>query len=144
MQRKCVKVANYDYQVPENFLDALADPTCSKEDITSKEILKRFGGRVNGGHGVLHDASIDSPMRPMARRVETDPEPRPSGWQEPIPPFSQPSQPSTPPRVRNMEDSHNSPYGSRSFDGSDPESRREWRNSTPGRPGNSVGVGGTG
>lgn len=144
-----MQVANeHLLQVPENFLDVLADPTCSKEEITSKEILKRFGGRVNGGHGVLHDVSADNPMRPMARRVETNPEARPpggNGWQEPIPPYANHSQPSTPPqKLRNAEHGQNSPYGSRSFDGPDEEQRREWRNSTPGRPGHSVGVGGTG
>lgn len=134
-----------DPKVPDNFINVLADPTCSKEDITSKEILKRFGGRVNGGHGILHDASLENPMRPLARRVETDPETRPAGWQEPNAPFAQGSHPSTPPqRWRTPDDAQPSPYGTRSLDGPDSEQRREWRNSAQGRPGNSVGVGGSG
>lgn len=133
-------------QVPDNFIDVLADPTCSKDDITSKEILKRFGGRVNGGHGILHDASIDSQTRPLARRVETDPDPRQTGWQDPNAQFAQPSNPSTPPQKWRTigDEAQQSPYGSRSFDGPDSEQRREWRNSSQGRSNNSVGVGGTG
>lgn len=131
--------------MPDNFVDVLADPTCSKEDITSKEIIKRFGGKVNGGHGILHDASAENAMmRPLARRVETDPETRPTGWQEPNAPFAQPSQPSTPPQKWRSDEPQASPYGSRSFDGTDSEQKREWRNSAQGRPGHSVGVGGSG
>lgn len=132
--------------MPDHFIDVLADPTCSKDDITSKEILKRFGGKVNGGRGVLHDASHEGHLqRPLARRVETDPEPRPGGWQEPNAPFAQPSQPSTPPQKWKQDDVQPSPWGTRSFDGPDTEERqRAWRNSAQGRPGNSVDVGGSG
>ncbi|KAG8165220.1 hypothetical protein KVR01_005495 [Diaporthe batatas] len=130
--------------VPDNFVDVLNDPTYKEgkdSDITTKEILKRYGGRVNGGHGVLGDASDMNPSRPLARRVETDPEAtRPPGWQEPNASFSQPSNPSTPPRWRNPDETQQPAYGS-SFEGSDSDHNRR---SYHGRPNNSVGVSGTG
>lgn len=132
--------------VPDNFVDVLNDPSYSQgkdTDITTKEILKRFGGKVNGGHATLGDASDMHPARPIARRVETDPEAtRQTGWQEPNAQFAQPSnKPGTPPqRWRNPDDPQSSPYGP-SIDAPDTaENRRSYQ----GRPSNSVGVGGTG
>ncbi|KAK7719601.1 Rho-type GTPase activating protein Rga1 [Diaporthe eres] len=133
--------------VPDNFVDVLNDPTYKEgkdSDITTKEILKRYGGRVNGGHGVLGDASDMHPTRPLARRVETDPEAtRQPGWQEPNASFSQPPNPSTPPRWRNPDETQQPAYGSSSFEGSDSDNHHQ-RRSYHGRPNNSVGVGGTG
>lgn len=140
-------------------MDVLNDPTLfsNNGDITTKEILKKFGGRVNGGHAAYGDANDivggrgDNPARPHARRVETDPQVREAGWEEersvrpvqdvPTQPYANPSQPSTPPQTyRNLDDPQRSPYG----EGAEPssEQRRQWRNSQ-GRPNNSVGVGGT-
>lgn len=133
-------------QVPDNFVDVLSDPSYSQgkdTDITTKEILKRFGGKVAGGHGTLGDASDMHPARPIARRVETDPEAtRPTGWQEPNTPFSQPpNNPGTPPqRWRNPDEPQQSPYG-HAIDGAGPNDNRR---SYQGRPNDSVGVGGTG
>ena len=144
-------------QVPDDLVDVLNDPTLfsNNGEITTKEILKRFGDRrVNGpSYGDVND--IVGQTRPQARRIETDP----AGWpeersvrpvQEPIAPYANSAQGTPPPKWRNPDDPHPSPYG-QSFEASDastgsadPNQRREWRNSGWSRQNSSVGITGTG
>ena len=136
-------------------------------EVTTKEILKRFGDRrVNGGQPQFGDASElmqrhhEIANRPPPRRIETDP----SAWQtetsvrtvqqEPTIPYAhqphQPHQPQgTPPQKwRNPDDDSRSPYSSQQqFNGSTENldrggqsgqpPRREWRNSGYNRQPNS-------
>lgn len=73
-------------QVPDEFVDMLSDQALynTNGEITTKEILKRFGDRrVNGGQPQFGDASElmqrhhEIANRPPPRRIETDP----SAWQ---------------------------------------------------------------
>ncbi|KAK3934794.1 hypothetical protein QBC46DRAFT_70117 [Diplogelasinospora grovesii] len=133
--------------VPDSLIDYLNDPALiCNGDITTKEILKRYGDRsVNGTGGRQYADVVDlvgrhdnNPSRPPARRVETDP----ASWstetsvrpvQEPTIPFTSvppaqgtptsatrpprgPYEPPHPPTVQN------SPYAGQ-FEGS--------RNGTP-------------
>jgi hypothetical protein len=130
----------------------------SNGEVTTKEILKRFGDRrVNGSQPQFGDASElmsrhhEIANRPPPRRIETDP----SAWQtessvrtvqqEPTIPYaSQPPQGTPPPKWRNPDEGNQSPYSQhQQFDGSSTENvdrggagqsgqappRREWRNS---------------
>lgn len=152
--------------VPDDLVDILSDSTLfnNNGDLTTKEILKRFGDRplMNGGlrgHGDELVGRHDTPNRPFARRVDTDP----AVWQDersvrPVHDQQQyaSSMHNTPLR-RHEDNGQPSPYG-QDFDPSpgmsrEPSSdrgggqRREWRNSGWGnnsrQPG-SVGVTGTG
>ncbi|KAL8295384.1 hypothetical protein RB600_001054 [Gaeumannomyces tritici] len=157
--------------VPDDLVDILNDPSLfnNNGDITTKEILKRFGDRplMNGGGQRPHGEAAeiigrhDTPNRPFAKRVDTDP----SVWQDersvrPVQdlnapyaapghhqhPHTSPGKPRGPP----PEEGHPSPYGSEfeppgmTPDGQDRGQRREWRNSGWSRQNSSVGVTGTG
>ena len=141
-------------------MDILNDPTLfsNNGELTTKEILKRFGDRsMNGGARSYGDVNEivnrhDYGVRPLARRVETDPavwqdERRVQPMQDPPMPYAA-SNHGTPPKFRGgPDDGHASPTPyAQDFDaGGAPDERnprREWRNS--GWRGNSsVGVTGT-
>ncbi|TLD13482.1 uncharacterized protein PgNI_04941 [Pyricularia grisea] len=152
--------------VPDDLVDILSDSTLfnNNGDLTTKEILKRFGDRplMNGGlrgHGDELVGRHDTPNRPFARRVDTDP----AVWQDersvrPVHDQQQyaSSMHNTPLR-RHEDNGQPSPYG-QDFEPApgmsrEPSSdrgggqRRDWRNSGWGnnnrQPG-SVGVTGTG
>jgi hypothetical protein len=150
-------------QVPDYFVDILNDPALfsNNGDITTKEILKRFGDRnMNNGARSYNDVSEvvnrhDFGVRPMARRVETDP----SLWQDertvrpmqdpPAIPHTGSNQNTPPPKFRGgLEEGQPSPYA-QEFEApgaghpDDRNPRREWRNSGWGRGNSSVGVTGT-
>ncbi|KAI9676547.1 MAG: hypothetical protein M1817_000706 [Caeruleum heppii] len=119
-------------EVPEDLQSILSDPTLftSSADITTKEILKRYGdiGRSPGPHRVV--ATSDSPPprskegggrgnAPVATRVDTDPY-QATAWQKESsvrhvqgPGLAGPSYPSS---------SHNTPPQAHSFDFSSPNS----------------------
>ncbi|KAJ9142073.1 Rho-type GTPase-activating protein 1 [Pleurostoma richardsiae] len=150
--------------VPDDLVDVLHDQSLfsNNGEITTKEILKRFGDRrVNGAQASYADVGeyvgrYDAAGRPLARRVETDP----SVWQdersvrpiqEPMPPYIHSAQSTPPPKWRNPDDpqASASPYN-QSFEAADtgsgstdPNQRREWRNSGWNRPNGSVGVTGS-
>ncbi|CAK7230433.1 Rho-type GTPase activating protein Rga1 [Sporothrix bragantina] len=119
--------------VPDELVDVLNDPYLfnNNGEITTKEILKRFGDRtVTSGPGQPYGkmgevmSRHDSSTRPLARRVETDP----SVWQDErsvrtvqdappvgasIPPYSSAPNQSTPTKWRPQDDAqHVSPYPS--------------------------------
>ncbi len=124
-------------------------------EITTKEILKRFGDRrVNGGQPQFGDASElmqrhhEIANRPPPRRIETDP----SAWQsetsvrtvqqEPTLPYISQQQGTPPQKWRNPDDGSHSPFSQQQqqqgFNGStenldrappNQAPRREWRNS---------------
>ncbi|KAK3693843.1 hypothetical protein B0T22DRAFT_53220 [Podospora appendiculata] len=162
-----VMIANIEEMclIPEDLLDALSDPTLNNTnregDLTSKEILKRFGDRSANGSGPRQYAEVtefvgrhENPSRPPPRRMETDP----SSWQqetsvrtvqEPTIPFTSGPQQGTPPQTkRGLADGapiHQSPYGQ--FErttsntavpeggggGGGDRKAKEWRNSGWGR-----------
>lgn len=75
------------HQVPDDLVDVLNDPMLfsNNGEITTKEILKRFGDRTGNSAGGRPYGQVgevmnrhDSATRPLARRVETDP----SVWKE--------------------------------------------------------------
>ncbi|OIW35094.1 RhoGAP-domain-containing protein [Coniochaeta ligniaria NRRL 30616] len=141
--------------VPDEFVDMLSDQALynTNGEITTKEILKRFGDRrVNGGQPQFGDASElmqrhhEIANRPPPRRIETDP----SAWQsetsvrtvqqEPTLPYIGQQQGTPPQKWRNPDDGSHSPYAQQQgFNGSTENldrgppgqapPRREWRNS---------------
>ncbi|KAB5536547.1 hypothetical protein GE09DRAFT_971110 [Coniochaeta sp. 2T2.1] len=154
--------------VPDELVDMASDPALYREEITTKEILKRFGDRrVNGGQPQFGDASElmqrhhEIANRPPPRRIETDP----SAWQsetsvrtvqqEPTLPYASQQQQGTPPQQkwRNPDDGNQSPYSlhQQGFNGSTenlergPQGqgapRREWRNSGYRQPNGGVAAG---
>lgn len=118
-------------------------------EITTKEILKRFGERsAYGSQPQLGDIGRnENASRPPPRRIETDP----SAWQSEtsvravqdpmVPSYANPSQATPPSKRRNPDDGGNgSPHVPSHFDGSTDAlerggqpapgpGRREWRNS---------------
>ncbi len=154
--------------MPDDLVDILNDPTLfsNNGEITTKEILKRFGDRpMNGGARSYGDVTEivnrhDNSIRPLARRVETDP----SVWQDersvrpmqdPPMPYAGPnnnSQNTPPPKWRGPEEGGQpSPYAQEfdpsagQPDGSDRNNpRRDWRNSGWSRGNSSVGITGAG
>ncbi|EHK99503.1 putative Rho-type GTPase-activating protein 1 [Glarea lozoyensis 74030] len=130
-------------EVPEDLQSILGDQTLftNPSDITTKEILKRYGDMGSNGGPKHQVETVESspgskdgsgrPMAPVVTRVDTDPSQanarqKETSWQGPDlePPQPYPQRNGTP-------DSQND------------SSRREYRNSGWGRPRNgSVGVGG--
>lgn len=137
--------------VPDELVDMLSDQALynANGEITTKEILKRFGERsAYGPQPQLGDIGRnENASRPPPRRIETDP----SAWQsetsvravqEPmVPSYANPSQATPPSKRRNPDDGGNgSPHVPPHFDGSTDAldrggqpapgpGRREWRNS---------------
>ena len=142
-------------------MDTLNDPSLfsNNGELTTKEILKRFGDRsANGGARSYGDVSEvvnrhDYGIRPLARRVETDPslwqdERRVQPMQDPPMPYTMSNQ-GTPPKYRGdgPDEGHPSPFA-QEFDGpggppDERNGRREWRNSAFSRGNSSVSVTGT-
>ncbi|TVY29771.1 Rho-type GTPase-activating protein [Lachnellula hyalina] len=155
-------------EVPEDLQSILGDPTLfnNTSDITTKEILKRYGDiGQNGGarHQVetvegLSPSKDDGgrPLAPVLTRVDTDPS-QTNAWQkessvrhiqEPSAPYGAPGNQNTPPQQWHNPDLEAPlPFIHRNGtpDSQAEHSRREYRNSGWGRPRNgSVGVGVTG
>ncbi len=164
--RVCNADPNFPSQVPDDLVDILNDPSLfsNNGEITTKEILKRFGDRpMNGGARSYGDVTEivsrhDNSIRPLARRVETDPslwQDERSVWpmQDPAVTYAGPnnSQNTPPPKWRGPDEGHPSPYG-QEFDGpvSQPDGsdrsnpRRDWRNSGWSRENRTVGITGAG
>ncbi|KAG0647994.1 Rho-type GTPase-activating 1 [Hyphodiscus hymeniophilus] len=152
-------------EVPEDLQSILTDPALfnNPSDITTKEILKRYGDLgASGGpkHKVetvespLSSRSKDSgrPLAPVVTRVDTDPS-QAFAWQkessvrhvqDPNVPFGGNSNQNTPPQQQwqgpELEQPHY-PYRNGTPDSQQDGQRREYRNSGWGRPQNgSVGV----
>jgi hypothetical protein len=157
-------------QVPEDLQSILSDPTLfnNPSDITTKEILKRYGDiGTNGGPrrqvemeqsplGRSRDGSGRA-LAPVVTRVDTDPS-QAYAWQkessvrhvqEPSGPLGGSSNQNTPPsqQWQGQDLEQPSPYSHRNGtpDSQQDNSRREYRNSAWGRaPNGSVGVTGAG
>jgi len=150
-------------EVPEDLQSILGDQTLftNPSDITTKEILKRYGDLgTNGGprHQVeTAETGGVSPAsrkeRAMVTRVDTDPsqtfawQKESSARQEPAAPYAGSNNQNTPPQQwQNPDHEVTLPYVNRNENGT-PDSqreRREYRNSGWGRPqnGGSVGIAG--
>jgi len=155
-------------QVPEDLQSILSDPTLfnNTSDITTKEILKRYGDIGQNG-GPRHQVETTEgsppskeassrPMAPVLTRVDTDPS-QTYAWQkessvrhiqEPSAPHGGSSNQNTPPQQWHGQDLEvPMPYAHRKGtpDSQTDHSRRDYRNSAWGRPRNgSVGVTGAG
>ena len=149
-------------QVPEDLQSILGDQTLfnNPSDITTKEILKRYGDLgTNGGPrhqvettetGGISPASRKE--RAMVTRVDTDPS-QTYAWQkessarQELAPYAGSSNQNTPPQQwQNPDHEVTLPFVSRNGNGT-PDSqreRREYRNSGWGRPQNGGSVGITG
>ncbi|TVY48650.1 Rho-type GTPase-activating protein [Lachnellula occidentalis] len=154
-------------EVPEDLLSILGDPTLfnNTSDITTKEILKRYGDIGQNG-GARHQVeTVEGPpsnddggrqLAPVLTRVDTDPS-QTNAWQkessvrhiqEPSAPYGAPSNQNTPPQQWHNQDLEAPvPFVHRNGtpDSQAEHNRRDYRNSGWGRPRNgSVGVGVTG
>ncbi|KAH8885186.1 RhoGAP-domain-containing protein [Thozetella sp. PMI_491] len=143
--------------VPDDLVDLLLDSTLfNNGDITTKEIIKRFGDRpMNGSRqfDIKEMGQHNNPSRPPPRRVDTDPaylhqESSVRPVQEPTIPFTNVPQGTPPPRWRGPEDGPPSQYPQPQFespgppgDGDRNQQRREWRNSGWGRQNSGVTTG---
>jgi hypothetical protein len=153
-------------QVPEDLQSILSDPSLfnSTSDITTKEILKRYGDLGQNG-GPRHQVETESPqssrskdggqrpLAPVVTRVDTDPS-QAYAWQkessvrhvqEPSAAYGgSSSNQNTPPQPQwqGQDMGHPSPYSQHNgTPDSQHDNRREYRNSGWGRPQNgSVGV----
>ncbi|TVY80455.1 Rho-type GTPase-activating protein [Lachnellula suecica] len=161
-------------EVPEDLQSILGDPTLFKNDsdITTKEILKRYGDiGQNGGPRHQVEMTEGSPQRskegsgrtvaPVVTRVDTDPS-QAYAWQkessvrhvqDPSIPYGGSSNQNTPPQHHQWQGHQGqefeapAPYTHRNGtpDSQTDSSRRDYRNSGWGRPQNgSVGVTGAG
>lgn len=154
-------------QVPEDLQSILSDQTLfnNPSDITTKEILKRYGdlGAAGGPRRTVETESSPlskskdgRPLAPVVTRVDTDPS-QAYAWQkessvrhvqDPSAPYVGSSNQNTPPQQQwqGQDLDHPSPYPHRNgTPDSQQESRREYRNSGWSRPQNgSVGVTGAG
>ncbi|KAH8674624.1 hypothetical protein BGZ60DRAFT_275519 [Tricladium varicosporioides] len=158
-------------EVPEDLQSILSDPLVfnNPSDITTKEILKRYGDI--GTNGVKHQVETTEAGSPMGRskdgsgraqapvvtRVDTDPS-QAHAWQkessvrhvqEPSMPYAANNNHSTPPQQQwqgeNLEPPIAYPHRNSTPDSQSDSSRRDYRNSGWGRPRNgSVGVTGAG
>ncbi|KAF4635516.1 hypothetical protein G7Y89_g2572 [Cudoniella acicularis] len=155
-------------EVPEDLQSILSDPSLfnNSSDITTKEILKRYGDiGTNGGPRHQVETTEGSPLgrskdnggraqAPMVTRVDTDPS-QAYAWQkessvrhvqEPSIPYAAgQSNQSTPPQQQwqgqELEVPMPYPHRNGTPDSQSDNSRREYRNSAWGRPRNgSVGV----
>ena len=159
------------FKVPEDLQSILSDPTLftNPSDITTKEILKRYGDIGTNG-GARHQVEMESSplgrskdgggraLAPVVTRVDTDPS-QANAWQNEssvrhVQELSAPyaggsSNQNTPPQQQWQDLEHPSPYSNRNGNGTpdsqNENSRRDYRNSGWGRPQNgSVGVTGAG
>ncbi|KAK0119924.1 hypothetical protein ONS95_011349 [Cadophora gregata] len=154
-------------EVPEDLQSILSDQTLfnNPSDITTKEILKRYGdlGAAGGPRRTVETESSPlgkskdgRPLAPVVTRVDTDPS-QAYAWQkessvrhvqDPPAPYAGSSNQNTPPQQQwqGQDLEHPSPYPQRNgTPDSQHDTRREYRNSGWGRPQNgSVGVTGAG
>lgn len=157
-------------EVPEDLQSILADPTLfnNPSDITTKEILKRYGDIGTNGGPRRQVETEQSPLgrskdgsgralAPVVTRVDTDPS-QAYAWQkessvrhvqEPSAPWAGNSNQNTPPpqQWQNPDFEQPAPYRERNdtLDSQQDNTRRDYRNSAWGRaPNGSVGVTGAG
>ncbi|TAQ86105.1 hypothetical protein B7494_g5580 [Chlorociboria aeruginascens] len=155
-------------EIPEDLRSILSDPTLfnNSSDITTKEILKRYGD-IGSGDGPKHqvetveassvkDNNGRGALAPMVTRVDADPS-QAYAWQKEssVRHVQDPNYPhggginnqNNPPHFQGQDLEHHPPYIHRNDtpDSQGDQSRREYRNSGWGRPQNgSVGVTGAG
>ncbi|EFX02458.1 Rho GTPase activator [Grosmannia clavigera kw1407] len=146
--------------VPDDLVDVLNDPMLfsNNGEITTKEILKRFGDRTGNSAGGRPYGQVgevmnrhDSTTRPLARRVETDPsvwkeetsvrpvQDVPNGNNSNFPPYSSGPNQSSPTRWQGQDEpkgvtppfqaQHELADPDGQLQGPDRTTKREWRNS---------------